>query len=296
VRAAQSEGAYETGSARAISIRRVTAAIGAEVIGPDLASGVDRDEAATIRQALLDHEVLFFRDQAMDTEQQLRFARAFGEVDLPLFRTTSSPRPEVLVLDQVAPRGEGADSWHADNTYMQAPPMASILQALRLPTVGGDTCWASMTAAYNALSPAMQRFLDGLTAVHSLEIMAERTKHVSNASLREKVGDQPPVVHPVVRVHPETGRRLLNVNANWTSHIVELNRRESDALLAFLFRHLQDPQFQVRFHWEDGSVAFWDNRAVQHYAVPDYTERRVMQRVTLAGDRPFGPNGASSAV
>ena len=165
--------------------------------------------------------------------------------------------------------------------------MASILQALHLPRVGGDTCWSSMSSAYNTLSPAMQRFLDGLTAVHSLELMAERTKHVANASLREKVADWPPVVHPVVRVHPETGRRLLNVNANWTSHIVELSRPESDALLAFLYRHLQAPELQVRFHWEVGSVAFWDNRAVQHYAVPDYTERRIMQRVTLAGDRPF---------
>jgi taurine dioxygenase len=286
---AESERWLGAGPSSGISVRKITPAIGAEVSGIDLSRGLDSHGAAAIRQALLDHEVLFFRDQPMDTDQQLRFARAFGEIDLPLFRTTSSSRPEVLVLDQVAPRGEGADSWHADNTYMEAPPMASILQALHLPSVGGDTCWASMTAAYDALSSTMQSFLDGLTAVHSLELMAERTKHVTNASLREKVGDWPPMVHPVVRVHPETGRRLLNVNANWTSHIAELSRRESDALLELLYRHLQAPDFQVRFHWEVGSVAFWDNRSVQHYAVPDYTERRVMQRVTLAGDRPFGP-------
>jgi taurine dioxygenase len=296
VQAAGRERTAESSRRHTISVRKVTAAIGAEVSGVDLSSDLDTHEVATIRQALNNHEVLFFRDQRMDTEQQLRFARAFGEVDLPLFRTTSSPCPEVLVLDQVAPRGEGADSWHADNTYMETPPMASILQALQLPSVGGDTCWASMSAAYDALSSPMQRFLEGLSAVHSLEIMAERTKHVSNASLREKVGDRPPVVHPVVRVHPENGRRLLNVNANWTSHIVELNHRESDAVLAFLYRHLQAPDLQVRFHWEVGSVAFWDNRAVQHYAVPDYTERRMMQRVTLVGDRPFGPDGASSTT
>jgi taurine dioxygenase len=161
--------------------------------------------------------------------------------------------------------------------------------ALQLPEVGGDTCFASMPAAYGALSPALQRFLDGLHAEHSLAIMAERTRHVDNASLREEVSKWPPVVHPVVRVHPETGEKLLNVNANWTSHIVELSPLESDALLQFLYRHLQSPEFQVRFRWAEGSVAMWDNRAVQHYAVPDYHQRRVMQRVTVAGDRPFGP-------
>jgi len=218
----------------------------------------------------------------------VRFAQYFGAIDEPLFRTTTSDRPEILVLDQVAPKGEGADSWHADNTYMETPPMASILQALVLPDVGGDTCWSSMAAAFEALSAPMQRMLLELSAVHSLELMVERTKHVANASLRDAVATWPPVVHPVVRVHPESGRRMLNVNSNWTSHIVELSRQESRALLDFLFDHVRSPDFQIRFRWEVGSVAFWDNRAVQHYAVPDYSERRVMQRITLCGDRPYG--------
>lgn len=264
----------------------LTAAVGAEIEGVDLAGELLPAVVEGIKDALLRHQVLFFRSQAMTAEQQVAFARHFGEIDLPLFRTTSSPVPEVLILDQVAPRGEGADSWHADNTYMETPPMASILQALELPRVGGDTCFASMTAAYEALSPALRGFLDGLHAEHSLSRMVERTRHLENVSLREQADRWPPVVHPVVRVHPETGARLLNVNANWTSHIVELEPAESDAVLALLYRHLEQPSFQVRFRWEEGSVAFWDNRCVQHLAVPDYEERRVMQRVTLTGDRP----------
>jgi taurine dioxygenase len=193
------------------------------------------------------------------------------------------------MLDQVAPVGQGADSWHADNTYMENPPMGSILVAVKLPAVGGDTCFSSMGAAYDALSPALQRFLDGLSAVHSLEMVLDRTKGVENASLGGEVANWPPVVHPVVRVHPETGSKMLNVNANWTSHVVELTREESESLLGYLYRHLQRPEFQVRFHWRVGSVAFWDNRAVQHYAVPDYTEQRMMQRVTITGERPRGP-------
>jgi taurine dioxygenase len=279
----------------ALSVRQSTSVIGAEVRGVDLSSFLSEETVGALRQLLLAHKVLFFRDQTMSEEDQLRFARSFGEIDIPLFRTTSSRSPEVLVLDQVAPRGEGADSWHADNTYMATPPMASILMALRLPRVGGDTCFASMQSAYEALSPALQRFIDDLHAEHSLAIMAERTRHVGNASLRDEVAKWPPVVHPVVRVHPETGAKMLNVNANWTSHIVELERTESEAVLHFLYRHLQSPEFQVRFRWARGSVAMWDNRAVQHYAVPDYGERRVMRRVTITGDRPFGPDQTSLA-
>ena len=280
---------------RSITVDSLTTAIGAEVRGVDLSEELEPDTVTALRQALLDHLVLFFRDQAMTTEDHIRFARYFGEIDLPLFRTTSSPRPEVIVLDQVEPKGQGADSWHADNTYMQSPPMGSILRAVVLPSVGGDTCFASMYAAYEALSPAMQAVIDTLGAVHSLEQMVERTKHVANATLRDSLDQWPPMVHPVVRVHPETGRKLLNVNANWTASIDGFAPAESDALLGFLLGHLRNPEFQCRFHWSDGAVAFWDNRAVQHYAVADYTSRRVMERVTIAGDRPVGPGSTPAA-
>jgi taurine dioxygenase len=176
---------------------------------------------------------------------------------------------------------------------METPPMGSILQARLLPPVGGDTCFASMSAAYEALSAPMQHFLDGLTATHSLEQMVERTKHVAGASLRDSLSKWPPVSHPVVRVHPESGRKMLNVNANWTQSINGLVKAESNSLLCFLLDHVKSPEFQVRLRWRAGDVAFWDNRAVQHYAVADYTSRRVMQRITITGDKPFGPSRIS---
>ncbi len=274
-----------------IRIEPATAAVGANVRGIDLSQPLDSGTVQAIRKALNEHLVLFFRDQRLlSVDEHVRFGHYFGEIDLPLFRTKSSERPEVLVLDQVAPKGEGADSWHADNTYMETPPMGSILQARMLPEIGGDTCFASMIAAYNALSPVMQGFLDGLTATNSLEQMVERTKHVAGASLRDSLSAWPPVSHPVVRVHPETGAKMLNVNANWTQSIDGLSREESTTLLQFLFNHVKSPEFQVRLHWNLGDVAFWDNRAVQHYAVADYTSRRMMQRVTITGDKPFGPS------
>ena len=275
-----------------LEIKPATATVGADVRGIDLSQPLDAGTVKAVRQALNDYLVLFFREQPMLTvDEHVRFACNFGELDLPLFRTKSSERPEVLVLDQVAPKGEGADSWHADNTYMETPPMGSILQARLLPEKGGDTCFSSMVAAYEALSPVMQKFLDGLTATHSLEQMVERTKHVAGASLRDSLSAWPPVSHPVVRVHPDSGKKMLNVNANWTQSIDGMTREESATLLRFLFDHVKSPEFQVRLHWNQGDVAFWDNRAVQHYAVADYTSRRVMQRVTITGDRPFGPAG-----
>jgi taurine dioxygenase len=279
----------------AIRIEPATATVGADIYGCDLSQPLDEATLGAIRRALLDHLVLFFREQPLlSVDEHVRFARYFGEIDLPLFRTKASERPEILVLDQVAPKGEGADSWHADNTYMQTPPMGSILQARMLPEYGGDTCFASMVAAYEALSPAMQGFLDGLSATHSLEQMVERTKHVAGTSLRDSLSAWPPVSHPVVRVHPESGRKMLNVNANWTQSIDGLSHAESTALLAFLLDHVKSPEFQVRLHWSEGDVAFWDNRAVQHYAVADYTSRRVMQRITISGDRPVGPTPGTS--
>jgi taurine dioxygenase len=273
----------------AIAIEPLTSAIGADVRGVDLAAPLDDAAVRAIRGALNDHLVLFFRDQRMlSVDEHVRFARYFGEIDLPLFRTQSSERAEVLVLDQLAPKGEGADSWHTDNTYMENPPMGSILQARMLPPVGGDTCFASMAAAFEALSPAMQSFLEGLTATHSLAQMVERTKHVAGTRLRDSLAQWPPVSHPVVRVHPESGRKLLFVNANWTVSIDGLSHDESRALLSFLLDHVKSPEFQVRLHWREGDVAFWDNRAVQHYAVADYASRRVMQRVTITGGKPFG--------
>jgi taurine dioxygenase len=277
-----------------LEVSALTPTIGAEVRGVDLTRPLDDQVVAGIRRALLDHLVLFFRDQDLTVDDHLRFARYFGGIDLPPFRSAGADRPELTVLDQTAPKGQGADSWHADYTHRPEPPMASILRAVELPPDGGgDTCFASMYAAYDDLSPALRDFLDGLHAVNTLQMMAERARErTPNVSLADdSAGGYPSFVHPVVRIHPETGRKLLNVNANWTKNIVELSDTESRALLDLLLHHLKSPDYQCRFRWQPNSIAFWDNRAVQHFAIADYHQRRIMHRITITGDRPYGVDG-----
>lgn len=255
----------------------LTSAIGAEVRGIQLR---DVDDPAPLREALLQHQVLFFRDQELAPAEQVALAERFGEVVPPPVDSGSPPPvPGMLVLDQLAPVGAGTDRWHADSTFLERPPLGAILKAERLPAVGGDTLFASMYAAYEALSKPLRTMLDGLTAVHSTRIVDEIMRV-------DKVPQT--FVHPVVRVHPETGRKALFVSGNWTTRIVELSLDESDALLGLLFAHVKSPTIQCRFRWAEGSVAFWDNRCVQHFATPDYHERRIMHRVLLAGDRPAG--------
>jgi taurine dioxygenase len=269
-----------------LTIRKMTAAIGAEVAGVDLSEPLCPEVVGELRQALLDHLVLFFRDQPLEPEVQLRLAEHFSPVLLPLIDSGGSEYPGITFLDQSNPKGQYTERWHSDSTFLPEPPLGAILQARQLPSVGGDTCWASMYAAYDALSPAMQEFLEGLTAINSTEILDAVLAALPNVVRRDEPGSA--TTHPVIRVHPETGRKLLFVNGNFTTRIVELAEAESRNLLDFLFAHINSPAFQVRFHWELGSVAFWDNRCTQHCAIGDYTERRVMQRCMLQGDRPLG--------
>lgn len=277
-----------------LDVRPLTPTVGAEIFGVDLRDELDHGTVAALRRALLDHGVIFFRDQPLSPEQHLRFARRFGEVKVPVFENKSSETPGFTVIDQSSPKGSGTDVWHADSTFMAEPPLGAILRAERVPAVGGDTLWASMTAAYDALDPALQARLDGLVAEHSARRVMALVEKLDNAYAREtKVA--PPVLHPVVRVHPETGRRLLFVSPNWVDRIVGLPDDESEALLHLLYEHVKSPELQCRFRWQRDSVAFWDNRATQHYAVPDYRERRIMHRVMLAGDAPFGPEQAGAA-
>ncbi len=268
-----------------IEVTPLTAAIGAEVAGVDLRAALDDDTVTAVRSALLRHLVLFFRHQPLRDEEHLAFALRFGPLSVPPLATKYQDRPTVTVLDQVHPKGEGADEWHSDNTFMDRPPMGSILRAVQLPLVGGDTCFASMYAAYEALSPPLQTLVDGLTAVHDVtkpmrKAIAAGHTTLTLAEMQER---WPPVEHPVVVTHPETGRKGLFVNRNSTTAIVGVSERENDTLLPFLLDHARSPEFQCRFHWEPDSIAFWDNRCVQHYAVADYVERRVMRRVTIDG-------------
>jgi taurine dioxygenase len=276
-----------------VDLRPVTAVVGAEVTGVRCSGDLDDDTVDELRGALLDHGVLFFRDQDLSDEEHLAFALRFGPVSVSPLATRYQDRATVTVLDQVNPKGEGADEWHSDNTFMARPPMGSILRAVQLPAVGGDTCFANMCAAYDGLSPAMRDLCDQLDAVHDITKPMRKAIAAGHTSLDlgEMQERLPPVQHPVAAVHPETGRKALFVNRNSTTHLVGLSERENDALLSFLLDHVRSPEYQCRFHWEVGSVAFWDNRTVQHYAVADYAERRVMHRVTIDG-----PCGLPAAV
>jgi taurine dioxygenase len=272
-----------------IEIHPVTPLIGAEIRGVDLAKPLAHDEVEAIRGALHEHLVLFFRNQKIDEAAHIAFSRRFGEIQVPPLKTKYHDNPEINVLDQVSPRGDGADNWHADHTYTKRPALGSVLRAVKVPRYGGDTAFASMYAAYDALSTPMKTMLDGLRAEHDITRSATRgirAGHVTQ-SLAEIQKRLPPVVHPVVRTHPVTKKKLVFVNVNSTTRIVDLPDAESEAILRFLFEHIRTPEFQVRFKWDESSLAFLDNRSTQHYAVPDYDERRILHRVTIAGDEPY---------
>ena len=273
-----------------VAARPLSAAIGATISGVDLREPLDSEDRDAIERALLTHGVIFFRDQDITPDQQVAFAQQFGTISIPPMAPESRLRKEVMVLDQISPKGEGADNWHSDNTFMSEPPLGSILKAVELPSVGGDTCFANAVAAYEALSTGMRKFIDGLRAVHDITKPMTRAVQAGifdSAKLAELQKKWPPVEHPVARTHPVTGRKAIYVNGNSTTHIAGLPERENDLLLPFLNDHVRSPEFQCRFRWDTNSIAFWDNRTVQHYAVPDYNERRVMHRITLTGDKPF---------
>jgi taurine dioxygenase len=268
----------------------VTPTLGVRVTGLALAKATDADIDA-IKDAIAAHKVLFLPDQALAPDEHLAFARRMGEIDVAAFGPKHPDHPEMTVLDQNAPKGQGADAWHTDNTYVACPPSYTILQSVLLPDLGGDTCFADMYAAWEGLSPAMRGLLSGLTATHDLTKTLKRAiaDGNSDADLRAMQAAYPPVHHPVARVHPETDRTALFVNGNFTTRIDGLSESESTALLAMLLAHVGAPPFQCRHRWSDGDLTMWDNRAVQHFAVPDYTSRRIMHRLTIAGDEPRGP-------
>jgi len=270
------------------TLRPLTACIGAEISGIDLREDLPDRTIRALESALHEHLVLFFRKQAITLEQQIAFTRRFGELLVHPFGPAHPEHPEIIVLDQRAPKGEGADEWHADTTYIPEPPLGSVLRAVELPPVGGDTCFASMIAAYEALSPPIKQLVDGLHAYHDITGNLVRAAQAgkSSLSLQEALVQWPPVLHPVVRTHPRSGRKALYVYSVAVKRIEGLSEPESDALLRFLCEHINSPRFQVRFHWEPDSIAFWDNRSVQHLAIPDYQERRIMYRATLKGDVP----------
>jgi len=268
-----------------ITVDRLTPHIGAEIHGLDLAQPLDEPAFEQVHAALVAHGVIFFRDQRLTPEQQMAFGRRFGELHVhPAYPTLLEGHPEILVVhaDEKSRRIAGED-WHSDVSCDPEPPMGSILYMHELPPVGGDTLFASMYAAYDALSDALKRFLEPLTAIHDGEHIYRGRYEIDDAG---KVF--PRAEHPVIRTHPVSGRRALFVNRAFTTRIVQLARLESDAVLAHLYRHVETPEFQCRFRWRVNSIAFWDNRCVQHHAMWDYyPARRHGHRVTIKGDKPF---------
>jgi taurine dioxygenase len=258
-----------------------TGALGADVHGIDLSKPLSGAQVRAIRSGLNKHQVLFFREQQiLSREQHLALASRFGVPEPTPFRPDGA-EALVMDLDQRDPRGSQAANFHSDNTFRPEPPIGALLQAHELPGQGGDTCFASTIAAYEALSRPLRKCLEQMEAWHSLAQMAARLARPGGPALSLDIGQFPPVKHPVIARHPFTGRKLLNVNYNWTTHIDAVPAAESAALLGFLYEHIRSPEFQVRLKWNRGDLAFWDNRATQHYAVPDYRDRRVMQRVSI---------------
>jgi len=275
-----------------IAISTLTPTIGAVIHGVDLADAPDDESIAAIRAALLKHKVIFFEDQHITPVQHRDFAARFGTLHTHPLYPGVPDAPEMFILDNHAGNPTDNDAWHTDVTFIETPPLGAVLYAKLLPEEGGDTCWANMQAAYEALSKPMQRFLAELDAVHDFNRGFPQTGQVAKQAGKEKASkaldEHPPVVHPVVRTHPETGADGLFVNYGFTDRIKGLRRTESDALLNMLFVHVQKPEFQCRWRWKPNAIAFWDNRATQHYAVNDYLpHRRVMHRATILGDRPF---------
>lgn len=268
-----------------LDIRPLTPAIGAEILGIDLGSTDIAARIPEIRAALLSHGVIFFRDQDITTAQHIAFARAFGELEIHPATPKDQPNREVLRIEH-GPKSRGQENaWHSDVTWREEPSLGSILLAREVPDCGGDTLFANMHLAYERLSDPMKTFCEGLTAVHDIaRVFAKRL-----GKRPEELHDTyPPMRHPVIRTHPETGERAIYVNTAFTSHIEGLAESESRWLLDHLFATAKDAEIQCRFRWQTGSVAFWDNRVCQHFAASDYfPARRVMERVTIAGDKPF---------
>ena len=278
---------------RPISVQPVAGALGAEISGVDLAKDLSDDTVAAIRRAWLQHLVIFFRDQDLSPAEFLAFARRFGEpVEYPFVKGLDE-FPEIIpVLKLEHERVNFGGIWHSDTAYLDVPPMASMLVAREVPVAGGDTLFANMYLAYEWLSAGMKRVLDGLVAVNSssnADVSRTREDRMKDSG-RTGAREEYVAAHPVVRVHPETGRRALYVNVAHTVRFEGMTHEESAPLLEYLYRHQVRPEFTCRFRWRPGSLAFWDNRCAQHNAINDYQgHRRLLHRITLAGDTPKGP-------
>lgn len=265
--------------------RTLSATIGAELSGIDLTAPLDDEAVAEIRRALLEYKVIFFRNQPLESAQHVALARRFGELEIHPFIPPNPEFPELVRFEKSADVGGYENAWHSDVSWRECPSMGAILHAISVPESGGDTLFADMAAAYAGLDEEIRRDIDGMTAVHDYaRAFAHQVDEEGRAKMRAKY---PPMEHPVVRTHPETSEKLLYVNRIFVDHMVGMSREDSTALIDRLCRRAELPEYQVRFQWRNHSVAFWDNRAVQHYAASDYwPDVRIMERASIVGDRP----------
>lgn len=275
-----------------LTLTPLSPALGAQIDGIDLSRELPPEQRDTLEQALLEHQVLFFRKQFITPAQQARFAAHFGDLHIHPIYPNVPETPQVLILDTAVTDVRDNAVWHTDVTFLPTPALGAVLSAKQVPAYGGDTLWASGIAAFKALSAPLQRLLDGLSATHDftrsfpLERFGSTAEDLARWEATRR--NHPPLSHPVVRTHPVSGRKALFVNEGFTTRINELAEHESEALLRLLFAHATRPEFSIRWRWQEGDVAFWDNRVTQHYAVDDYRpQRRVMHRATILGDAPF---------
>jgi taurine dioxygenase len=281
-----------------LSVRPIAGSLGAEVAGVDLAGPLRNSVAEELRRAFVEHLVLFFRDQTLTPEQHLAVSRLFGPLARMPYVKHMDAYPDIIaVLKEVDERNISTfgNAWHSDFSFLERPPLGSLLYAREVPRFGGDTIWANMYAAYDALSDGMKRMLDPLRAMHSGRpygtggVPKDLKVSRSIAIERDNPEADRETAHPVVRLHPESGRKALYVNEIYTMRLENMTAAESRPLLHFLYEHCTRPEFACRFRWAPGSLAIWDNRCTLHYAVNDYDgERRLMHRTTVAGERPIG--------
>jgi taurine dioxygenase len=281
---------------RHLEVEKISGSLGAEVSGVDLSQDLPDEVIAEIRQALLDNLVIFFRDQVMTPAQQLAFARRWGEIHLHPYMQGMEDYPEILeIVKTPADKKNFGGSWHSDQMFTAKPAMGTMLYGKVIPSAGGDTLWTNQYLAYESLSEGMRRMLDPLKAVsrgdnfssHDGKTRKEYYADKISMKVRDPGSTQTVTTHPLVRTHPETGRKALFIGGH-VHKFEDMTEQESKPLIDFLMQHSTRPEFTCRFRWKSGSVAFWDNRCTQHFAINDYpAETRIMQRVTICGDTPF---------
>jgi|TARA_B110001454_G_scaffold293_1_gene220 taurine dioxygenase len=274
----------------AIKVKPYTEALGAEILNINLGRKLSEKNFSLVKDALNKYHVLFFREQDISSKQFINFGKNFGSLEIHPLIPTLPGHPEIIEMKSLetgpAPMARNSEVWHSDMSYTKVPPYAGILKAMDIPESGGNTMFLNAALAYEALSGSMKKFLSKLKAVHSIVKTMNNDELLDSNSLKRFImmnEKLPPIEHPIIRTHPETGKKLIFVNEIFTSHITGLNSNESDAILQFLYRHIHNPNFQCRFIWQQNSIAFWDNQITQHYAVADYSSLRTMHRLTVDG-------------